>query len=369
MEDLSTMRAVAAIDTAALIHNYQALRSFASQGAEKPPRMIAVVKANAYGHGLMLAAKAFLRAGCDFFGVATIEEALTLRKITPSADILVLGYTPPHRAGQLAAKHITQTVFSVAYAAMLASAAVQVGVTVPIHIKIDCGMHRLGFSPNKPNDILIAATQKGLQPTGVYTHFAAADTDAVTTQAALNRFLDCRASLSDSGLTLFAHAAASAALLSLPQSVLDGVRPGLALYGISPVPTTLQLRPALTVLTHIVQIHDLPADTPVGYGGSFVTKKPSRIGTAPLGYGDGIPRSFSGQTVCVFHQGNAFFVPVVGRICMDQMMLDLEDTPIEVGDTVQVFTDISRTASALHTIPYEILTALGPRITRRARSG
>ncbi len=369
MNDLSALRAVAVIDTAALVHNYQALRSHAAEAVGRPARMIAVVKANAYGHGLSLAARAFLRAGCDFFAVATFEEALTLRKIAPFADILVLGYTPPHRAALLAAKHITQTVFSVEYAAALASAAVQGCVVLPIHIKIDCGMHRLGFSQEQQADILRAVTAKGLLPTGIYTHFPVADTDTVATQAALDRFLACRAGLASNGLPLFAHAAASAGLLSLPESILDGVRPGLALYGISPVPTALPLRPALTLLTHIVQIHDLPTGTPVGYGGSFVTKKPSRIGTAPLGYGDGIPRSFSGQTVCVFHQNNTFLAPVVGRICMDQMMLDLSNTPVKVGDTVQVFTDVSEAARVMHTIPYEILTALGPRITRRARSG
>ena len=365
MKGQSPSRAVARIDTAALIHNYRTLSDYAAKKTAKAPRIIAVVKANAYGHGISIATKAFLRAGCDFFGVATLDEALRVRKLAPSADILVLGYTPPHLVGALARWGITQTVFSADYASGLAKAAMAFGVTVPVHIKIDCGMHRLGFAPEGENDILSAATKKGLRPTGIYTHFPVADSDTAATKRSLAAFLACKSRIAQSLAPLFAHAAASAALLTLPESVLDGVRPGLALYGIPPVPTALPLQPALALFSHIVQIHNLPIHTPVGYGGDFITKAPARIGTVPLGYGDGIPRRFSGQTVRVFHQNKLFSAPVIGRICMDQMMLDLTATPATVGDAVQIFEDIPKTAKALDTIPYEVLTALGPRIKRR----
>ncbi len=365
MQDLSDRRATILVDTAALIHNYRTLADHAAKATAAPPRLIAVVKANAYGHGLAIAVRAFLRAGCDFFGVATLEEALEVRKHAPFADILVLGYTSPRAVKALAKANITQTVFSTVYARALAAAATCAEVTVAVHAKLDVGMHRLGFPPESTEEILSAITQKGLLPRGLYTHFPVADINIPDTVAALDAFLACRDRLKAHGLSLFAHTAASAALLTLPESILDGVRPGLALYGIPPVPTALPLHPALSLFSHVVQIHDLPAGTPVGYGGAFITSRPARIGTVPIGYGDGIPRAFSGQTVRVFHQKNAFFAPVAGHICMDQLMLDLTDTPVTEGDAVQIFHDVANAAVTLGTIPYEVLSALGPRITRK----
>ena len=286
MQDFFSERATLLLDTSALIHNYHTLSRFL-QKTGKHPRIIAIVKANAYGHGLALAAKAFLDAGCNFFGVATLDEAVTVRKIAPSADILILGYTPPHHASTLAEKHITQTVFSPEYASALATAARNQGIVLPIHVKLDCGMHRLGFDPANPTKIHSAVTEKGLLPTGIYTHFPVADTDAKATLQSLKQFLACRSALCDKGLSLFAHTAASAAPFNLPESVLDGVRPGLALYGISPVPTTLPLRPALSLFAPVVQVHNLPTGTPIGYGGDFITQSPTRVGTVPIGYGDG----------------------------------------------------------------------------------
>ncbi|MBQ3063477.1 MAG: alanine racemase [Clostridia bacterium] len=366
MTDFSPMRATALIDTAALMQNYQQLSAYAAAHANgKAPRVIAIVKANAYGHDLRIATGAFLRAGCDFFGVATLKEALTVRKIAPSADILILGYTPPQHAARLAANKITQTVFSAEYTAALAHTARLAGTEIAVHIKLDCGMHRLGFSPDEINTIATLIGQKGICPTGIYTHFPNADTDIQATTHALARFLSCRAQLASKGYSLFAHAAASAALLTLPDSVLDGVRPGLALYGISPVKTRLPLCPALSLFSTVVQIHDLPSGTPLGYGGAFVTERPTRIGTVPIGYGDGISRAFSGETVRVFHNNVAFTVPIVGRICMDYMMLDLGNTPVKTGDPVQIFYDIRKAAAGLQTIPYELLTTIGPRIKRK----
>lgn len=359
-------RAAALVDTEALAENYRTLSAHAaSRASGKPPRIIAVVKANAYGHGVRLAARAFARCGCDFFAVATADEALALKKITPSADILVLGYTPPHRVPTLAKQGITQTVFSPEYATALSRVCLAASVTLAVHIKLDCGMARLGFPPRASEALLKALTLDGLRPTGLYTHFPVADSDTAATLAARERFLSCRAALAAQGFSLFSHAAASAALLTLPSLCLDGVRPGLALYGIAPTKTDLPLRPALSLRAPVVQIHSLPKGAPVGYGGDFVTARKARIGTVPLGYADGIFRAFSHKTVRVFHGDTPFFAPIVGRICMDQLMLDLSDTPCEVGDAVHFFEDIAADAAAVGTIPYELLTAIGPRITRK----
>ncbi len=361
-------RAIAHIDTAALSANFISLHNYATQHTKgaRPPRTIAVVKANAYGHGTALAVPAFSRAGCDFFAVATVEEAIEVRTLAPNADILILGYTPPTRAADLARYNLTQTVFSPEYAQALSKAATVMGVFVKIHLKIDGGMCRLGFSPQCTQEIVRAATEKNLIPLGIYTHFPSADTDLPTTRAALSRFLCCREVLAASGFSLFAHAAASAALFQLPEAVLDGARVGLALYGIAPVPCALGLKPALALTAPIIQIHRVPSGTPVGYGGTFVTARQSTIGTVPIGYGDGIPRRFKdtvGQ-VRVLCKSGVFFAPVAGNICMDQLMLDLTDTPAEVGDEVDLLGDISATATALGTIPYEILTSIKERVLK-----
>lgn len=361
-------RAIAEIDVSALTANFISLHTYAACHTKgtRAPRTIAVVKANAYGHGAALAVPAFSRAGCDFFAVATIEEAIEVRQLAPNADILILGYTPPHRAAALAQYALTQTVFSLEYAHALSKAATVMGVFVKIHLKIDGGMCRLGFSPQCVEEIAAAAAQQNLTPTGIYTHFPSADTDLPATRAALSRFLCCRQALLARGFSLFTHAAASSALLNLPEAVLDGARVGLALYGIAPVPCALGLKQALTLTAPIVQIRGVATGTPVGYGGTFVTARPSRLGTVSIGYGDGIPRRFRqavGQ-VRVRCKSGAFFAPVAGNICMDQMMLDLTDLPAEVGDQADLLGDISATAAALDTIPYEILTSIKQRVPR-----
>lgn len=369
MSYFQNSRSIALIDTAALTANFISLHNYAAQHAKSActPRTIAVVKANAYGHGAALAVPAFSDAGCDFFAVATIEEAIEVRQLAPDADILILGYTPPGRAAGLAQYALTQTVFSLEYAHALSKAATVMGVFIKIHLKIDGGMCRLGFSPQCVEEITTAAAQQNLTPTGIYTHFPSADTDLPATRAALSRFLCCREALSAHGLSLFAHAAASAALFNLPEAVLDGARVGLALYGIAPIPCALGLRPALTLTAPIIQIHEVPMGTPVGYGGAFIATRPStRIGTVPIGYGDGIPRRFRqavGQ-VRVRCKSGAFFAPVAGNICMDQMMLDLTDVPAEVGDQADLLGDISATSAALDTIPYELLTSIKQRVPR-----
>jgi alanine racemase len=360
--DFPRSRAIVEIDTDALTHNYTLLSALCR--GRTAPRVIAVVKADAYGLGLSLVAPALCRAGCDCFAVATPDEAISLRKLIPCADILILGYTPPQRAEELSCHRLTQTVFSPEYAKALCLAACRRGVSVKIHLKIDGGMCRLGFSPSDTASLLTALRSPGLTATGIYTHFPVADTDKTRTKEALNAFLACRGALLSRGAPLFAHAAASAALLQGIGTNLDGVRPGLSLYGISPVKTALPLRRALRLSAPIVQVNGVSKGTPVGYGGTFVTTRPSRIGTLPLGYADGIPRSFGGLVLRGMHGGTAFFIPVVGLVCMDQMMVDLTDTPLTVGDRVYFYDDIETDARALGTIPYELLTRLGSRIPR-----
>ena len=348
-------RAFAVVDTAALARNFRLL-----SGLSPHARTIAVVKANAYGHGTELVVPALVAAGCRDFAVATLEEALAVRALAPDAMILILGYTPPDRADELAGARLTQTVFSLAYAHALAAR----GKRIAIHLKIDGGMCRLGFSPRDRRGIRAALRAAPLVPTGIYTHFPVADSDPVATRHALSLFTELCAALAAQGYALFSHASASAALLTLPDAALHGVRPGLALYGIPPVACSLPLTPVLSLFAPVVQLHRVPAGTPVGYGGDFVTRRPSLIGTLPVGYADGFPRAMQGFPLTLSHEKKTFTVFPAGRICMDQMTVDLTDTPARVGDSICLWQDASAPAAHLDTIPYEILTALSPRVTR-----
>ncbi|MBE6702475.1 MAG: alanine racemase [Ruminococcaceae bacterium] len=358
----SDHRAIARVDLAAICRNFCLARQLAQRQNPKA-RMIAVVKCNGYGHGLLRVADALLGVGCDFFAVATPNEALSLRAAYPQPDILVLGYTPPALAPSLAKERVSQSVFSAPYAAALA-ATLPNNLQLTVHIKIDGGLCREGFDATDTDGILFALRQKNLTPTGLFTHFPNADTDPAATKAALGKFLACRQRLQEAGFPLFAHAAASAALLTLPESVLDGVRPGLLLYGISPVKAAFPLSPALSLWAPIQQIRSVKAGTPIGYGGDFITRRESRIGTIPLGYGDGFCRRMSGFYATLMTKKRRFSLPVCGRVSMDMTTLDLTDSPARVGDAVCLFESASAPAAHLGTIPYEILTALSPRIER-----
>ena len=354
-------RGFAVVDAAAIGRNFCLLRTLARQ-SNPNARPIAVVKANAYGHGIAVAVPALLAAGCDFFAVATPDEALALRTLAPQADILVLGYTPPQLAPALAAAGITQTVFSPTYARSLGEALQS--KPLHIHLKIDGGMCRLGLDPTDMEGQLLCLEQRGLIPTGLFTHFPTADTDQMASKAALAAFLACRRSLQQAGFSLFSHAAASAAALTLPEAILDGIRPGLALYGIPPVQTTLPLTPALSLHAPLVQLREVPAGTKVGYGGAFVTRRPTRIGVLPIGYADGLPRALSGLVTELYHGNSRYPVPLVGRICMDQAMVDVTDTPACIGDPICLWQDATAVAKRLSTIPYEVLTTLSQRLYR-----
>lgn len=353
-------RGFALINEAALCRNYHTLLCHARKSA-RGAEVIAVVKANAYGHGLGAVLPPLLRCGCRRLALATLDEAIEARALAPNAQILVLGYTPPERAAELAAHGIEQTVFSRDYARALSRAAKRAAVTLSVQIKIDGGMSRLGFSPDDKKGLLFACNAKGLCPVGIFTHFPTADADPDATKAALTRFLACRRTL---GAPLFAHAAASAACLTLPEATLDAVRVGLALYGISPTKTPLPLSPVLSLYAPIVSVREVEAGTPIGYGGRTVTKRRTRIGVLPIGYADGVPRALCALPPTLTRKNRRFSLPVLGLICMDQMMIDLTGTPAKLGDTVCLWQSAEVAATALGITPYEVLTALSPRVAR-----
>lgn len=350
-------RAVAEIDTDALFHNFRTVSRACG-------RTIAVVKADAYGHGLSLAVPPLLRAGCDFFAVASTDEAFRVRKLAPFATILLLGYAPLGEIAALAKAEITLTALSLPYAEALSRAAGEAGVCVSVHIKIDGGMCRLGLSPEDDRAVLRVLALPHLCVCGIFTHFPTADTDKKATKRALARFNALRARLP---VPLFAHAAASAAALALPEARLDAIRAGIALYGYPPVKTALELRPAMQVVAPVIQLRRVAAGTPVGYGAEHICPRASVIGTVPLGYADGFSRALAGYRLTVLCEGHAHTAPVVGRVCMDYLMLDLTDIPAKEGETVCVFGDFAAAARHAGTIPYELLTAISARVPRAGK--
>ena len=352
------------MDCAALRANMRFLRD----KLHKTTKFCAVLKANAYGHGAPRLARLAAEEGADFLAAATVGEALALRREV-SLPILILGYTPPACAAVLARAGITQIVFSLAYAKELAAHAKAEGVRVQVHLKIDTGMHRLGFCAEDVAGMCEAASHPSLRFTGAFSHFAEADDNPTRTAAQYRRFADALAALGARGISFpLRHIANSAALLTAPATQADMVRVGLALYGISPLPGPVPaLRPALKLVARVVQVRRIGAGEAVGYGGTFVAKKPTYIATLPVGYADGIPRAAASLGRCAALGEKTF--PLVGRVSMDQCTVSLGDEPLSEGEFLTLLggtgvTSVERIAKSEGRIPYELLTSLGARLPR-----
>ncbi len=371
----------AAVDLDALKYNFCLLRD--TVRAKNPRcRMISVIKADAYGHGAPACARALLDAGCDFFAVASLDEALAVRAACADspADILIFGYTDPRHADTLAEKSLTQTLLDEAYATALYSAAAQKDVTVRVHIALDTGMNRIGFPAQTEADIADTAeclahicSLPRFCTEGMFTHFARADEEregGAQTALQTARFYDTVNALKTHGVEIpFLHLCNSAGALQAPEAYADGVRLGIALYGASPSPhTSLPLRPVMRLQTTVVHCHEIKEGQTVGYGGAFCADRTRRIATLPIGYADGFLRAHSGATVTVHTKSGEVRVPVVGRVCMDQCMLDVTDTDTAVGDTVTLFGaaagELDALAAHAGTIPYELLCLITARVPR-----
>lgn len=311
---------------------------------------MAIVKANAYGHGIDVVAPSLLNCGVSEFAVATLAEAVGLRNTIRQARILVLGGCLEGEEDVFRKQDLTAAVFDNR----------KVPKDVRVELKIDTGMTRLGV-PWKEAPALLR--RLGSQVTGVYSHFARADTDPDFTRLQLQRFeqatqnVSCRRHISDS------------AALQFSEAHLDTVRVGLALYGIPPCPALDYVKPILQWKTMILSLKRVAKGQPVGYGGTFLTERESQVGALPVGYGDGYSRALSNRGQVRFRDR---LVPVVGRVSMDLTMVDLTDFPDpEVGEEILILEDEADSpisalglSRALDTIPYEILTSIGNRVTR-----
>lgn len=371
MLDTTFMRTWAEIDLDALAHNYHTLRAQASADC----RFLGLCKANAYGHGAARIGAELQRLGADMLAVACVDEALELRRAGVSIPILCLGQTPPQLAPLLAEHHVTQMVEDLETGRALSATAAAAGQEITVHVKLDTGMSRLGFlwregEDNTPvlDDIAALLALPGIRGEGLFTHMANADGDEAYTMAQLTRFLDARDALAARGIRFeICHCAASAAALQYPCAHLDMIRPGLALYGFSPMGEAEEesgLKPVLTLKSRVAAVRSLPRGTAVSYGCTAVLQRDSRLAVIPIGYGDGYPRTLSG---CMEMRIRGQLCPVVGRICMDMCMVDVTDLPdAAAGDEVTIYDGplMERAASLAGTITYELMCDIAPRVHR-----
>ncbi|MBE6763370.1 MAG: alanine racemase [Ruminococcaceae bacterium] len=341
--------------------------------------VMAVVKADAYGHGAVMAARALCQAGADWLAVSNLDEAIQLRNAGLTAPILILSYTPPEEVALLSAHTITQTVVSASHAKALSDAAVQAGVTLDVHIKVDTGMSRVGFfaaDGNLPVDeIAQACALPALNPCGIFTHFAVADEPdgEAFTRRQFTLFTDTVAALEARGITFaLTHCCNSAATLRYPEMHLDMVRPGLILYGMYPdswMADMLKLEPVMSLRTHVSHVKTVPADITVSYGRQYTTTEGEQLATVPIGYADGYTRRAQGKAYMLVGGRQA---PVRGRICMDQCMLDVSGIDgVQAGTLVTAFgregnasLPVETYAAWSDTINYEIVCAVGKRVPR-----
>ncbi len=402
-------RVWAEIDTGALIHNYTLLttRVMAVAPGVRP---IAVVKADAYGHSMDFCVRALIHAGCRAFAVACIEEAIALRSLLLSPDmeptpdpsgvrppdslILILGYTAPSLADLLARYRLDAALVSVSHGREISEAAARCGVTVHVHAALDTGMNRIGLPAHHEQEIRQAVadiqslmTLPGLCVCGMFSHFAEADGEDPAETADPNgrtvvQYTRFRAVLD--GLTAagcrppLCHICNSAASVRLPghldSACLDGVRLGINLYGYGvPLPAVPgaqapTLRPVMSLHTRVAHVHDLLPGERVGYGGTYTSDTLRRLATLPVGYADGFIRAFRGAQVMVHTASGLLPATVVGRVCMDQCMVDITGLPVAVGDEVTLFGDTPQQLASLAdragTIPYELLCGISARVPR-----
>lgn len=375
----------AVVDLDAVAGNLKALRSITNPHA----RIMAVVKANAYGHGCLQVSETVLSNGADCLGVARIEEGRRLRRGGVSSPILVFGHVNKPELPDLVHYDLTATAYSLPFARAISETAGRLGRTIRVHAKVDTGMGRLGLLPEVfpdstlpagridalSSDILAIARLPGLHLEGIYTHFATADrADRRFALAQFDIFLELLERLDKKSLEIpIRHAANSSAIINLPETHLDMVRPGIALYGLYPSKeidrSRISLAPAMSLETRIIQLKKVPAGFPVSYGCTYKTEAPTVIATIPVGYADGYRRVLSNRSRMLVRGRSAH---VVGRVCMDLTLLDVGHIPdVALDDEVVVFgkqgaamISADELADALDTINYEIVTSVSERVPR-----
>ncbi len=362
---------VARIDLDALEHNVRVVRSLVGDR-----QICAAVKADAYGHGAPVVCHTLSRAGVDMFGVAMTEEAVDLRSAGISEPIVLLTRVPVEDVGALLEHGITACVAGEDFAVALSRAALQRNGRAPAHVNVDTGMHRMGLPwRSAARSILRISRLAGLRITGIFSHFACSDADDLAfCREQVRRFRSVLGQLQRASMELpLIHMANSNGVLRLPEAHFGGVRPGLMLYGLFSRPDLREvapLEPVLSMRTRIIHLQRLSEGEKVGYGRTFTTWRDSVIATLPVGYHDGYIRQFS-NTGEVLVRGRR--AAVVGRVCMDQTLVDVTEVPdAQVGDEVVIYgkqgdatITVEEMAARVERIPYELTCSVGPRVRRQ----
>ncbi|HOX40483.1 MAG TPA: alanine racemase [Candidatus Brocadiia bacterium] len=361
----------AEIDLGALRHNYRQIRTLLPRNV----RIMPAIKADAYEHGAVRCARALADVGADAFGVAIVEEGIQLRETGVNVPILIFSAMLVEQLPLALRFGLMPTVSDAGFAEEVARAAARRGCPAAIHVKVDTGMGRVGILHQEAVEVISRiADVDGIVLEGIYTHFATADeADKTFTREQMRIFDGILLRLKERGITFrYRHAANSGALLDVPAAYYDMARPGILLYGLYPSPEAtrrLMLRQVMTIKTNITLLKRFPKGYGISYGRTYTTPGERLIATLPIGYEDGFFRVYSNQAEVLVRGQRA---PVVGRVCMDQTLVDVTDAPgVQVGDEVVIyggqgdeFISIEDAAQLAGTIPYEVVTLVGKRVPR-----
>ncbi len=359
------------IDLDRLHYNFREIRKVVPEGSE----IMAVLKADAYGHGAIKIARELLSLGVTRFGVATLSEALELRKRLPHAQILVMGYTPEYLYETAIEHGIRTAVYLQEQAEQLSKVAARLNRDAIIHLKIETGMNRLGFLPNEDSmmSILKIREMDNIIVEGIFTHFPAADDDLEYTGNSMRKFESFTRQLEDKGFNIpIKHVNNSAAIMNLPEYSLDMVRAGIILYGVYPFPEAnkdfLPLESCLSLRAQISHVKDLEAGERIGYGLTYTAQSRIKVATLPVGYADGWSRELSNKGSVLIGGKRA---PIIGRVCMDQLMVDVTGIDAERGEEAVLMgrqgneeITIEEIAGLIGQIPAAVMCMLSRRLPR-----
>jgi alanine racemase len=354
-----------------LAHNMRETRRI----VDKNTKISAVIKADGYGHGAVYIAQTLLDNGADKFSVATLSEAIQLRKKFPTTEIMVLGYTPNHLASEVIKNNIIQTIYSIEQAKEFSNIAKSMKKDITVHIKIDSGMNRLGMlcTQDTINTILEISKLNNIIIEGIFTHFAVSDeVDKTYTKIQVKKFNSIIKSLEKRGLFIpIKHVSNSGAIIDLPEFNFDMVRAGIMLYGLYPSNTVdhkkINLKEVMCLKAKVAQVKTIESGSGISYGLKHICKEQTQIATLPIGYADGFTRMLSGKIKVLIKDKK---VPVLGTICMDQCIIDVTNLNVKTGDEVVLFggnnkkTSIDSVAKLLNTINYEIVCMVKKRVPR-----
>ncbi|WRS27468.1 alanine racemase [Oscillospiraceae bacterium MB08-C2-2] len=372
-------RSWAVVNLDHLAHNVGVIR----EQLQPACMLMGVVKADAYGHGECYISAELERLGVNWFGVSNINEAIALREQGIEKPILIFGATPPEHAGALSRHSITQAVYSLEYAGLLQAAAADAGVTLQMHIKVDTGMSRLGFVAAEDKweqtveDITKACRLPNLRAQGIFTHFASADEldedGAGYTSRQFEAFEQIILQLSERGILFeLHHCCNSAGVMNYPHMHMDMVRPGILLYGLLPsgdCAGKLDIKPVMELYSSVSMVKEIPENTAVSYGRIYHSHRPTRVATVAIGYADGYERALSNKSRMLVR---GQYANVIGRVCMDQLMLDVTHIPeVSAGDLVTIVGQdgentltFDEMAELCGTVNYEKVCLLGRRVPR-----